>query len=165
MIKKFGGGVFLYTAEGGAKDPLRLEKAAQEFFSAASLPPQKIEKAPSGKPYFLGDGYFLSPSHTGEFYAVAFAPFPIGLDVEKEATEKPRVAERYFDENEKLLPFSLVWTAKEAVCKLTGEGLSAVRRVTVFSEEEAELDGEKYTLKTFTDKGFRFTLGRRKKKE
>jgi len=164
MIRKLDGGIFLYTAENGAKEAHRLEKAAAAFFSAASLPPQKVLKAPSGKPYFSEEDLFLSPSHSGELYAVAFAPFPIGLDVEKEETEKKRVAEKYFSEEEKRFPFSLVWTAKEAVTKLTGEGLSAVRRVAVFSEEEAELDGKKYSLTTFTDKGYRFTLARRKKK-
>lgn len=165
MIQKLDGGIYLYTAENGAKDAHRLEKAAEEFFSAASLPPQKIEKAPSGKPYFLGEGLFLSPSHTEDFYAVAFAPFPIGLDVEREDREKKRVAEKYFDEEESRFSFSFVWTAKEAVTKLTGEGLSAVCRVRVFSQEEAFLDGETYNLITFSERGFRFTLARRKKKK
>lgn len=162
MIKKLDGGIYLYIADGGAKNALRLEEAAEEFFSALSLPKKEIRKSPSGKPYFPDLEYHLSPSHTEDLYAVAFAPFPIGLDVEREDREKKRVAEKYFSEEESLLPFSYVWTAKEAVTKLTGEGLSALRRVSVFSEE-AHLDGEIYTLKTFTDKGYRFTLARRKK--
>ncbi|MBR4288276.1 MAG: 4'-phosphopantetheinyl transferase superfamily protein [Clostridia bacterium] len=165
MIRKLDGGIYLYIAENGAKDTHRLEKAAEEFFSAASLPPQKILKMPSGKPYFSQGEYFLSPSHTEEIYAVAFAPFPIGLDVEREEREKKRVAAKYFDEEESHFPFSFVWTAKEAVTKLTGEGLSAVGRVRVFSEEEAFFDGETYTLITFSERGFRFTLARRKKKK
>lgn len=162
MIKKLDG-VYLYTAEGGAKQPQRLQRAAEEFFSAACLPSEEVKKDPSGKPYFARGEYFLSPSHGGDFYAVAFAPFPIGLDVEKEDVFSQRVAAKYFDENEKKLPFSLVWTAKEAVSKITGEGISALRRIRVFSSEKAELDGEEYVLTTFSERGFRFTLARRKK--
>ncbi len=165
MIENLGGGVYLYTADGVLENKDRLSLAAAEYFSATGISPRKIIKAPSGKPSFEGEGLYLSPSHTASFYAVAFAPFPIGLDLEKEEIEKDRVREKYFTLIEKKLPFSLVWTVKEAVAKLTGEGLSAVGRVFLAGDApEARLDGEKYQFSSFTENGLRFTLARRKRK-
>lgn len=164
MIQNFGGGVYLYTADNALQDPCRLEKAAAEYFAVTGKKKKRIRKTPEGKPYFEGEGLYLSPSHTGAFYAVAFAPFPIGLDTEPSSAEKKSVAERYFSPLERPRPFSLCWTVKEAVSKLTGEGLGAALRTRLSQNApEATLDGVEYRYMSFTENGYRITLARRKR--
>lgn len=163
MIRKIENGVFLYLGKFDPEDGNRTTAAAEEFFAAAGLPPRKIVKTSSGKPVFSAEGWYLSPTHTGSLYAVAFAPFPVGLDAEAETVEKQRVADKYFTEEEKRLPFSLVWTAKEAVSKISGEGISALGRICLSPDgKEAFFGGEAYTLSRFTEAGVLMTLARKK---
>ena len=165
MIEVKWDGVLLYRGN-TAHDPCRLNEAASEFFEKTGLPPQNVLKMPSGKPYFPKGTWHLSPAHTGEEYAVAFAPYPIGLDLERDEVKKERVAEKYFTEEEKKLPFSLVWTAKEAVSKISGEGLSAVGKIHLSGDgTEAEKDGEKYEIFSVVESGVRTTLARRKRNQ
>lgn len=89
-----------------------------------------------GKPALEGIEFNLS--HSGERLAVAFAADgPVGLDIE-EITPRRRVrslAARYFQESERremetpddqefLRRFFRLWTAKEAMMKVTGMGFA-----------------------------------------
>lgn len=118
---------------------------AAEYFAARGETPDTIRREPGGKPVFDRGEQFLSVTHTGALYAAVFAPFPVGLDGEAIGESRPRVAARCFTEEERKMPFARVWTAKEAVAKLTGEGLSAVRAVRVCGDR-AILHGKSYAL-------------------
>jgi len=102
---------------------------------------------------FSHSEFHFSVSHSGPLHVTVIAPFPVGVDAEKTEENSERVAERYFDDEEKKLPFARVWTGKEAVVKLTGEGLSALRRVRV-REGKAELDGKTYLLSYRETEGY-----------
>ncbi|MBR2484163.1 MAG: 4'-phosphopantetheinyl transferase superfamily protein [Oscillospiraceae bacterium] len=90
-----------------------------------------IRREKSGKPT-ADEGYF-SISHSGSLVVCAVSDKPVGVDVE--CIRKPllRVAQRYFTEEEKKLlqeddsQFWRVWTGKEALCKLSGEGLAGLK--------------------------------------
>lgn len=159
MIRRLPQGIYLYTGTLLPDPNERRRVAAEEFFAAAGLPSRRIFNDERGKPYFEGEGLYLSPTHTQNFYAVAFAPFPVGLDAEKEDTENIRVREKYFSEEEKSLPFSAVWTAKEAVAKILGDGIASLRRIRVFSDGgRAEADGREFSLFSLKEKGLILTL-------
>ena len=122
-----------------------LARWAADYFAALGESADRICYEDGGKPVFLRGQHFLSVTHTGALYAAVFAPFPVGLDGERSGEARPRVAARFFSEEEKALPFARVWTAKEAVAKLVGRGLSAVGAVRV-SAGEAFYDGKRYAL-------------------
>lgn len=90
-----------------------------------------IRREKSGKPT-ADEGYF-SISHSSSLVVCAVSDKPVGVDVE--CIRKPllRVAQRYFTEEEQKLlqeddsQFWLVWTGKEALCKLSGEGLAGLK--------------------------------------
>lgn len=87
-----------------------------------------------GKPYLLNDRDFhFSVSHSGSCIAFAANGFPVGIDTERIACVKTKVAERFFTLNERgfiesspepELAFYKIWTAKEAYVKMLGAGLS-----------------------------------------
>ncbi len=102
----------------------------------------KIARTERGKPYFEGcDDIHFSVSHSGELFACAFAPFPIGLDIQEhvkrrgetdgEAKERClKIAKRFFHldevdalELDTVSAFYKIWTAKESYVKLTGRGI------------------------------------------
>lgn len=145
--------LYLYTnfLEGEAKaaSSLELERALKLFWRKTGLSPEAVLKTEKGKPYFSSGELYLSVTHSGAFYAVAFASFPIGIDAEKKSEVRERIAEKKFTPEECLLPFSHVWCGKEAVAKLLGEGLGAVGKVTV-SENFALFAGKEYALREFT---------------
>ena len=101
-----------------------LASCVAEFCEKMGLSPEQVEKDGLGRPYFPTLPYSLSVTHSGDLFAAAFAPFPIGVDAEPLHTLRPRVAARYFTPQERLLPFARVWTAREALSKCTGRGLS-----------------------------------------
>ena len=97
----------------------------------------RIERQPKGKPYFpnLPDLHF-SVSHSGEIFVCALSNFPVGVDIQ-EYKKRPDEAERcrkiaarffHFDEVDALdadtvSAFYIIWTAKEAYVKFTGDGI------------------------------------------
>ena len=102
-----------------------------------------IRRTPEGKPYFdAPNAPAFSLSHT-DTLAVAVLAAPeegaIGIDVEdiRPCPHAARVAERFFtaDERARLAEspndetFLALWTAKEAVAKIDGQGLSAALSV------------------------------------
>lgn len=104
----------------------------------------EVAYLPNGKPVFTGEG-FLSVSHTAGKLYVAVSRIPVGLDAEARRPVKEAVKRRWFCEEERAQDFFFVWTAKEAVAKWDGRGLSAVPAVRV-TGDTAALDGAVFSL-------------------
>lgn len=69
-----------------------------------------LKKKESGAPYC--DNYFASVSHTDGVVMLALSDKPVGIDVEKADRKVPAQMKDVFN-----------WTAYEAKCKLSGEGI------------------------------------------
>ncbi len=91
------------------------------------------ESKPGQKPRFLGDTPCFSLSHSGDLLLCAFSLTPVGLDLEKlrPLPQAPALARRFFHPQERewlagkdALFFFLVWTAKEAAVKWSGQGIN-----------------------------------------
>ena len=128
----------------------------------ASIAPSdvKIEITKSGKPFFENiAGLHFNISHSGSEVSIAFSTNPVGFDME--VLDRKRdclaIAERFFtaeesrevkmagDSANKL--FARLWTAKEAMLKLSGEGLvGGLDRATSLSEKEGRLADQKIHL-------------------
>ncbi|MBQ9544332.1 MAG: 4'-phosphopantetheinyl transferase superfamily protein [Clostridia bacterium] len=114
-----------------------LKEALETRFGKDAVP--EITRSPSGKPGFADTkhGYF-SVSHTGRFFLVCFSTEPVGADIEiVRKMPHARIAGRFFSSAERRrlagagdpgLEFFRIWTKKEALVKLSGEGLSALGR-------------------------------------
>ncbi len=96
-----------------------------------------LEYRHNGKPYLRDfPELFFNLSHSGTMVMAAFSDREIGCDVERIKEAKMGVAKRFFTEEElallseeSLTPqerdvlFTRVWTLKESVLKVTGEGM------------------------------------------
>ena len=87
----------------------------------------------SGKPRLANSDLHFSLTHTAAAVAVAVANEAVGIDLEQIRPHPPRFAERYFSDAEQAQIASApdhdsalcrLWTAKEAVAKRCGKGLS-----------------------------------------
>ena len=91
-----------------------------------------IRREENGKP--IADEGCFSISHSGSFVVCAVSDKPVGVDVERLRKPPLRVAQRYFTEEEQKLlqeddsQFWRIWTGKEALCKLSGEGIAGLKR-------------------------------------
>lgn len=90
-----------------------------------------IRRTEKGKPY-AAEGFF-SISHSGDQVVCALSGKNVGVDIEKIRTAPHRVVKRYFTDGEQRLyendpeQFWHIWTGKEALCKLSGEGLAILK--------------------------------------
>ena len=121
--------------------------------------------AASGKPSVAGGGYEFSISHSDNIVVVAINEGPVGIDVEHIREVSPRLARKYFCDDENFyvfghepkdvdfehmastdirMRFFEIWTAKEAYLKRLGEGLSHLRSVntTLYPFERHIIDNE-----------------------
>ncbi len=121
--------------------------------------------AENGKPSVAGGGYEFSISHSDDLVTVAIHTGPVGIDVEHIREVSPRLAKKYFCEDENFyvfgheprdvdfehmastdirMRFFEIWTAKEAYLKRIGEGLSHLRAVntTRYPFERHLIDNE-----------------------
>jgi len=90
--------------------------------------------APNGKPHFANASIQFNLSHSGSTVVAAFSRSAIGIDIESRGRCKDftAIADRYFHPDEAAEVsrskdedcFLRLWTAKEAMLKLSGEGLS-----------------------------------------
>lgn len=93
----------------------------------------------AGKLYFPGvDRFYVNLSHGGDYAVCAWDTEEIGVDMEplrkfKEATAKrictkteAQSLSRYQQEEEKNQAFTILWTRKESVAKLLGEGIAVL---------------------------------------
>ena len=82
-----------------------------------------------GKPY-IENGKFFSISHSGDIAVLAISDNEIGIDIEKPREIDKNIIKRCFTDKEAEFTgsssekFIRIWTLKEAVSKLFGEGLS-----------------------------------------
>ena len=110
---------------------LLLIRALLDMGVKATLP-LNIHREPEGKPYCPDLPVHFSFSHSGVIAACALADEPVGLDVQIISEFPPRLAERFFTQDEQsyiregedqALRFTEIWTRKESRGKLTGKGL------------------------------------------
>jgi 4'-phosphopantetheinyl transferase len=117
-----------------ARAALRIHLSRYSGLDAASI----LITTPEGtKPAALLTGIDFNVSHAGDLVAIAFASgCPVGIDVERVRPVRDRegIAKRYFspDEQRELEAssnpedtFFRIWTAKEALVKGTGKGLTS----------------------------------------
>ncbi len=102
----------------------------------SGLPPLelKLEIGEHGKPFFRNSRLRFNVSHSRSAVIAAFSTEDVGVDVESRGRcrEFVRIAERFFPEDEARRIadsgdeelFLRYWTAKEAMLKLSGEGIA-----------------------------------------
>lgn len=111
-----------------------------------------------GKPFIEGEeGLHFNASHCGGDLAVAFGYAPVGFDMERKDRKADfvGVAKRFFSEDEAREIsqyggdlFLRLWTAKEAMLKLTGRGLQGgLANAVVLPEGGGSVCGERVFLK------------------
>jgi 4'-phosphopantetheinyl transferase len=99
-------------------------------FSRVTLGP--LEKADNGAP-LPSNGMHWSLTHKAQYVAAVTAPHPIGIDIEKDRPVTEGLYRRLADPREWALAaetdqslFFRYWTAKEAVLKAVGKGLTGL---------------------------------------
>lgn len=107
-------------------------------------PPSSFIKDHRGAP-MPENGVWWGLSHKPEVVAGAASVFPVGLDVEIMRPVSPRLMQKIATEdeirllkNEGDLAFFKIWTAKEAVLKAAGDGMSGLGKCRLCSIESGE---------------------------
>ena len=123
----------------------------------------EVDMQPGGKPFLINiPELHFSLSHTGREVALVFSRSPVGFDMEKSGrqTDFLTLAKRFFTATEVAAIvaagndagpcFLELWTAKEAILKLEGTGISGgLDRARILSESEGHLDGRRVYLHRF----------------
>lgn len=126
-----------------------------QTLSENGLPISTVAFTDTGKPYFDDSDIHFSLSHSKGICAVAISDRPVGVDVEViKYSYNPRLIERSLTEQEKDVfdsDFTRIWCRKEAVAKMTGEGITGYPNDIdttryEFIERQIEYDGMKYWL-------------------
>ncbi len=87
----------------------------------------------NGKPYLKDGRAFFNISHSGDYVVCSISESEIGCDVQTVGKYNPRIAERFFTDNERKIlensdnqpsDFTRLWALKESVLKKTGEGIT-----------------------------------------
>lgn len=111
----------------------------------------EIRKDGLGKPFgiYHNSRYNLSLAHTGQKVICGLSPtIPIGLDIEpiaRRVDERLRNRILHEDEHRKLadVPVLRLWTLKEALVKLNGQGLRTdLKTVRIAVEEDQVFSGK-----------------------
>ena len=116
----------------------------------------------TGKPYFKDTEIYFSISHSKDICAVAIADCPVGVDVEICRDEyNPLMVDRSLSGNELAVfdgDFTRIWCRKEAVAKMTGEGITGYPDyidtcdpVYCFTENTVVHNDRKYWLVTASE--------------
>lgn len=124
--------------------------------------PIRIERTEQGKPYLPDDPeLFFNYSDSGDMAVVAVDSRPVGVDIEK---IRPRsiqgILERFFlpdeikqveasTEEERLIRFFRLWTAKESLLKQIGCGLGGEMRRYEVCGNHARCGETELSLQTF----------------
>jgi 4'-phosphopantetheinyl transferase len=98
----------------------------------------EICREKNGKPYIKNHPFFYNISHSGDYVFCAVSDSEIGADIQKKSkTDYNKLAERFFSEEEaaavngledicqKNELFYRLWCRKEALGKLSGEGIAS----------------------------------------
>lgn len=131
-----------------------------KYYTSQNPNEMLLESLPGGKPVFVNiPDLHLSLSHSGHEVALAFSRSPVGIDIEKSdrRVNPLPIAQRFFTSFEVDLikqtheqqteMFLKLWTAKEAILKLEGTGISGgLERARVVNENEGLIDGKKVFL-------------------
>ena len=97
------------------------------------IPPRglDVQVGPTGKPFFANAGVDFNVSHSGGVVVAAFSVKPVGVDIERRGRRGDflAIAQRFFHPDEAAAisgeeDFLRLWTAKEAMLKLSGDGIS-----------------------------------------
>jgi phosphopantetheinyl transferase len=142
----------------GVRETFLLGKCAirniVEYYTTENARDVSIHTHPGGKPYLINypDLHF-SLSHSGSDLAICFSRTPVGFDMEKKERRADffSLARRFFSptEVEEMVSagsnagrlFLDFWTAKEAILKLEGTGISGgLERAVVLSTSAGALD-------------------------
>jgi len=111
---------------------LLLRRACQEQLHLPDVP--RVETGRHGKPYFPDlPGVHFNLSHCTEAVACAIATVPVGVDIER-THHASEALMRYVLNDEELrrveqapnpeMAFVTIWTQKESLLKLSGQGLT-----------------------------------------
>jgi phosphopantetheinyl transferase len=113
--------------------------ALQGFCGLETLP--QIARTAKGKPFFPDcPNLHFNISHSGSLFLLGIASAPIGVDIEKLRPRRPALPRFALTDEEYAVfeakggswkAFYALWTAKEAYCKYTGEGLSRPSHLSV----------------------------------
>lgn len=99
-----------------------------EILKSNNLPTSTVAFTTAGKPYFTNSLIHFSISHTQKLCAVAVSNQLVGVDIElQRESYNPHLIERSLCTSEKSLfdgDFTRIWCRKEAVAKMTGEGIT-----------------------------------------
>ena len=109
-------------------------RRAASLYSGIPVAELLIETAPDGKPFFSNAEIHFNLSHSGSTVVAAFSDLPVGIDIESRGRGRDFVgiARRFFDPSEAdaismshdEVQFLRLWTGKEAMLKLSGDGIS-----------------------------------------
>ncbi len=113
----------------------------------------ELQKDDAGVP-LPSNGFYWSLSHKERMVAAVVSPRPVGIDLERMAPVYERLYDRIADADEwGLAPdrserlFYRFWTAKEAVLKAVGKGLTGLERCRV----QAIVDDDRLRLSYETE--------------
>lgn len=109
-----------------------------------------------GKPMLVGHSdIFFSLSHCRDAVACVIASDPVGIDIESLSRYKERVAARVMNDDEQRhiasssepsLAFMRLWTMKESLLKMTGEGITTdLRKVLSVNAEKCRFETMVYS--------------------
>jgi len=116
-----------------------------------------------GKPYFADSPLRFSLSHSGNMAAVILSDGSCGIDIQQ---IRPEIAEKLYhrvlcrEEQRENRDFFEVWTKKEALAKLTGEGLpakpcemdaSVISSMRIFQKVITDSQGNEYYLTALSE--------------
>jgi len=121
---------------------LLLKRALRETFGITGNP--RLSRGANGKPYLTDyPDVHMNLSHCPKAAACAVSDRPIGIDVEAVAPIDWDVARRVLSDaeladvrasDEPETAFTCLWTRKEALVKLTGDGIDDARLPTLLTD-------------------------------
>lgn len=96
-----------------------------------------VSRTDNNKPYFKNSNLHFSLSHSEGLSVAVLGDTPVGIDIEVLDTNRDieKTVNRFFNESEKailqgsadrFITFYSIWTKKEALSKISGEGLSGI---------------------------------------
>ena len=112
------------------KDQLR---SLLSSYLVNQLSNDKIQKNPTGKPYFE-NGPFFNISHSGKYVLMAVSDQEVGVDIEEDIEKNMDILLKIFNEAEAKMikehaDFYYLWCAKESLIKCMGSSISKIKEV------------------------------------